>query len=313
MLDAAICEMDGAPKEELNNALSKLIGVLDASDPYCGGVGAMAIGAMLEFGADAKLASVPLRKAVARRMREASAFSATWGDGKPLPSDVDHVEPFDATINQESVEPKELQAWAARDPKNARTWSRMDDWFLPIMALARMDQAGRQEIVGDKELREAYFQLKENDPAMFIGRGFGNSNAGCHFENLIVLNKMPMFDDEMVEPDEPEGTTKIFDDIASVFDVQCHPPDVVVRVKMDFTQSSPSVSVIRHVRNPEKLFDTSEDTPFPLTQAEQTRLEDLARRYYELMPTDQTTVSVYADGSWSFGSTRNKPVNFRLA
>lgn len=262
----------------------------------------MAIGALLESGANTKPASGPLRRALASRMREASRFAETWRAGEPPACDVEHIEAFHATVNRKFVEPDELQNWAARDAGHARTWSRMDDWFLPIMALARMDAEGRREIVEDEDLRQAYGALKAADPSMFLWGELGNSKAGTHFEGLMADNAMPAFADELPKRAEPEGPAKLLDDMARRLRVYCDEPDVVIQVEMDFAGRSPSVSVVRHVRDPANLFDRSKDKEISLCEADLDAIESLVGEYNDLMPSEHTTLSVYADGAWSVGS-----------
>ncbi|MDR3402645.1 MAG: hypothetical protein P4L99_09115 [Chthoniobacter sp.] len=305
VLSAAIAAMDGASPEELDHALQQLAPSLNAADPYCGGIVSMAMGALLESGATPGLASAPLREALTKKMREASQFAETWKQGEPPESDAEPIEAFDAVVNGQSVDPSELQWWAARDPANARAWSRMDDWFLPMMALSRTDEQCRREVINDGELRQAYGQLKEADPSMFYFAGLGNSSAGTHFEKLMTESTLPTFADEVSEPTELHGPAKLLNDMAEQLYAYCDQPDVVVVVEMDFTQDAPSIRVIRHIRDPGNLFDRSKDPLVSLPKAGLRELESLVDQFAASaasFASGHTTLSVYANGTWSVGS-----------
>jgi hypothetical protein len=196
-LDEAIAEMEDASLGELNEAVSKLIPVLDAEDPYCSGTAAMAIGAAIECGAEPAPVCKPLLQALGRMMSKAAEFTSTWDQGKPPASHEEVIEGRHATIGDQMVDPRSLQSWAVRDPLNAQVWSRLDDWFLPVMALARFDEQCRAEIRKDDRLNAAYLKLKRSDPNMFSWTELGNSDAGFHLEQLLTKNEMPGFADEL--------------------------------------------------------------------------------------------------------------------
>jgi hypothetical protein len=305
VLSAAIEAMADASREELDQAVQQLVPSLNAADSYCGGTVSMAIGAMLESGATPGLASAPLRQALTKKMRAASRFAETWKEGEPPETDVEPIEAFDAIVNGQPVDPSELQWWAARDPANARTWSRMDDWFLPMMALSRTDEQCRREVIDDAGLRQAYGQLKEVDPSMFHFAGYGNSSAGTHFEKLITENTLPTFADEVAEPTEYQGSAKLLNDMAEQLSGYCDQPDVVVVVEMDFTPSPPSLRLIRHIRDPKNLFDRSKDTLISLPKAGLRELESLVDQFAASatsFASGHTALSVHANGTWSVGS-----------
>jgi hypothetical protein len=196
-LDEAIAEMEDASLGELNEAVSSLIPILDAEDPYCGGTAAMAIGAAIEYGAEPAPACKPLRQALGRMMSMAAEFAGTWDQGQPPATNEEVIEGRSATIGDQIVDPRSLQSWAERDPLNARVWSRLDDWFLPVMALARFGERCRAEIRNDDRLNVAYLKLKRSDPNMFSWTEFANSDAGFHLEQLLTKNEMIGFADEL--------------------------------------------------------------------------------------------------------------------
>jgi hypothetical protein len=53
---------------------------------------------------------------------------------------------------------------------------------------------------------------------------------------------------------------QLFDDIAKTLFCYCDAPEVVVRVEMEFARSPFEVSIVRHIRDPNDLFNKSGDT-----------------------------------------------------
>lgn len=196
-LDRVLRAATSVGAADLDDGIQRLLPALIAPDPYCGGMAAMTVGALIECGAEPAPASKALRSAVATSMNAAARFAFSWKLGTPPATRETHIEDREAIVADKlGVHGAELQAWAAREPMGARAWSRMDDWFLPLMALARFSEQARDEIRADAELRAAYESLAEADRLMFFGAAIAaNSNAGRFVQNLIVAGEMPAFGD----------------------------------------------------------------------------------------------------------------------
>ena len=103
----------------------------------------------------------------------------------------------------------------------------------------------------------------------------------------------------------------LFDDISELLSRYCDAPDVVIRVDMDFTTEPFALKLIRHVRDPDNLFDNSGDVQLHLSQDEAAFVRSKAEEYFAITQTWEdkqinTTVTVYQDGTWNMGGSSRK-------
>lgn len=104
---------------------------------------------------------------------------------------------------------------------------------------------------------------------------------------------------------------ELFDEIAKGLFGYCDAPEVVIRVEMQFANNPIGVSVVRHIRDPNHLFDKSRDTALALPEDQMTVIRAKVQDYFNLSKEWKdrllgTTLSVYQDGQWSVGSTSEK-------
>ncbi|MEO0603634.1 MAG: hypothetical protein AAF211_19500, partial [Myxococcota bacterium] len=171
-------------------------------------------GCGLEFGVDPGPVSAPLRAAATRAMNEAAAFAETWPEGEPEATAI--AEPIlDPRFAPSRIQiplrdrddvllsGDELQAWAQRDPDGARTFSMLDLFFRPIMALARFSDDARNAIQDDEALVAATVRLHQADPMMFLPF-MGHSQSGQFLFDLLRAGQMPTFTGE-IERQPPDG------------------------------------------------------------------------------------------------------------
>jgi hypothetical protein len=107
---------------------------------------------------------------------------------------------------------------------------------------------------------------------------------------------------------EMTTTAELFDEIAKTVVRYCDAPEVVIRVEMEFAGHRLGVSVVRHIRNPNDVFDNSGDTTLALPKGQMTVIRAKAQDYFDISRGWEgrqlrTTLSVYKDGQWSVGLT----------
>lgn len=100
----------------------------------------------------------------------------------------------------------------------------------------------------------------------------------------------------------------LFYDISECLCKYCDAPDVVIRVKMDLRVEPFALELVRHVRDPDNLFDTSGDVRLQLPDDEAAFVRSKADAYYAITQTwdDKqldTTLTGYQDGTWSMGGS----------
>ncbi len=101
---------------------------------------------------------------------------------------------------------------------------------------------------------------------------------------------------------------EIFDSLTSELCRYCDEPDVVIRIHMNVIDEHIGVTVIRHVRDPNKLFDTSRDAALSLSDDQLAMVKSKTELYFELSRDWEqtllsTTLSIHQNGTWSVGST----------
>ncbi len=304
---------DVAPAD-LNRAVSELIPVLEAEDAYAGGIVAMAIGALIESGADPRPACGPLRAAAIKRMKDATRFARTWSAGDPGPGDgTVFIEGRHAQLGKVVVTPDSIQPWAARDVAGARAWSRLDDWFCPLMAVARLSDECKEQMQRDGSMKTALDDLMAADWCVCTGFDLGNTRTGVHLERLMKGGPLPLFADDVSAREEaPAGSsTAVFDDLAEFLCKYCDRPDVVIKVEMNFLPEPFTLKVVRHIRDPENLFDRSGNVELQLPTADFAFVKAKAVEYIAIMQQWEnkqvtSTLSVYKDGAWSYGGSSTK-------
>lgn len=105
--------------------------------------------------------------------------------------------------------------------------------------------------------------------------------------------------------------SELFNHISEFLFKYCDRPDVIIQVDLDFTVEPFTLKIIRHVCDPDNLFDTSGDVPLSLPEPEAVFVRSKAEEYYALTLQWEnaqlnTTVSVYQDGTWSVGGSSRK-------
>jgi hypothetical protein len=100
-------------------------------------------------------------------------------------------------------------------------------------------------------------------------------------------------------------SAELFDEIARTLFRYCDAPEVVIRVEMEVVGNRLEVSVVRHVRDPNNVFDNRGDTALALPKDRMTVIRAKAHDYFDLSRgwVLRTTLSVYPDGQWSVGLT----------
>lgn len=97
---------------------------------------------------------------------------------------------------------------------------------------------------------------------------------------------------------------ELFDQISAILCGYCDAPEVIIRVVMEFDHEPFTLSVVRHLRDPDILFNHSDDSAvlLPVDQLEAIRarsreLEELLSKGspYRLL---RTTLTVYQNGEW---------------
>lgn len=101
---------------------------------------------------------------------------------------------------------------------------------------------------------------------------------------------------------------ELFDQITAILYGYCDTPEVSIRVEMMFDREPLGLSVIRHIHDPDNLFDTSRDSDLRLPDDQLSAVRARVQEYYEISQgwKDQllnTTLTIYQDGQWSVGST----------
>jgi hypothetical protein len=110
------------------------------------------------------------------------------------------------------------------------------------------------------------------------------------------------------EQREMATSAELFDEIAKTLFRYSDAPEVVIRVEMEVVGNRLEVFVVRHVRDPNDLFDNSGDTALALPKDQMTVIRAKAHDYFDLSRGREdkllrTTLSVYQDGRWSVGPT----------
>ena len=77
----------------------------------------------------------------------------------------------------------------------------------------------------------------------------------------------------------------LFYDISEFLCKYCDAADVVIRVEMDFQVEPFALDLIRHVRDPDNLFDTSGDVQLQLPEDEAAFVRSKADDYYKITQT----------------------------
>jgi hypothetical protein len=103
-------------------------------------------------------------------------------------------------------------------------------------------------------------------------------------------------------------SAELFDEIARTLFRYCDAPEVVIRVEMEVVGNRLEVSVARHVRDPNNVFDNRGDTALALPKDRMTVIRAKAHDYFDLSrgwedKLLRTTLSIYQDGRWSVGLT----------
>jgi hypothetical protein len=106
----------------------------------------------------------------------------------------------------------------------------------------------------------------------------------------------------------------VFDELAKNLSPYSDAPEVVIRVEMEFANSPygvSTVSVVRHIHDPDNIFDRSRDTELALAENEREMVRSKVQEYFEISKgwkdrLVRTTLSIYQDGQWSVGSTSDK-------
>jgi hypothetical protein len=104
---------------------------------------------------------------------------------------------------------------------------------------------------------------------------------------------------------------ELFDEIAKAMFGYCDAPDVVIRVEMQFASNPIEVSVVRHIRDPNDIFDNSRDVALALPENQMTAVAAKVQKYFDISKGWEdrllrTTLSVYQDGEWSVSSASEK-------
>ncbi len=108
--------------------------------------------------------------------------------------------------------------------------------------------------------------------------------------------------------DKLKTPKEIFDSLGSELCGYCDRPDVVIRIHMTIVNEQIGIEVIKHVRDPEKLFDNSRDVALSLSDDQRVTLEAKMQLFFELSqawenPLRSATLSIYKDGKWSVGTS----------
>jgi hypothetical protein len=103
-------------------------------------------------------------------------------------------------------------------------------------------------------------------------------------------------------------SAELFDEIAKTLFRYCDTPEVVIRAEMEVVGNRLEVTLVRHVRDPNNVFDNSGDTALALPKDQMTVIMAKAHDYFDLSRGRKdrllrTTLSVYQDGQWSIGLT----------
>jgi hypothetical protein len=101
---------------------------------------------------------------------------------------------------------------------------------------------------------------------------------------------------------------ELSDQIAAMLYGCCDAPEVVIRVEMKFDREPFGLSVIRHIRDPENLFDNTRDSELALQEDQLVAVRARVQEYFEISKGWErgllrTSLSVYQDGQWSVGIT----------
>lgn len=116
--------------------------------------------------------------------------------------------------------------------------------------------------------------------------------------------------DEVLEPIATD-----FYDLAETLDREAADrsgqESIVIRIEMDFKVVPFHAQVIRHIRDPENLFDRSRDQEVVLSPGAERRLQEQVAKYQNACvnwgdDVESTTLTVYPDRQWSFGSTSRR-------
>jgi hypothetical protein len=194
-LDALIAEMKGASRDELDRAAGVLLPAIAYDDPYGAGLAALAIGCLVEFGADPK----PGFEAITRRLSSVvdGAIRFVTLCREDLRDDAGDDSDFEprildnhstAAIGNTFVGTTFLETMAMRDPTGARAWDRLDDWFRPLIALASRDETLLQAARNNARLCEALRRLEAVDEMSFVSiTSLANTRTGARLAELLAL------------------------------------------------------------------------------------------------------------------------------
>src|SRR5262245_20780354 len=100
---------------------------------------------------------------------------------------------------------------------------------------------------------------------------------------------------------------ELFDQITEMLCGYCDAPEVVIRVEMEFDRDPFMLAVVRHIRDPDNVFDRSRDSELALPDDQLAEIRERVQEYFEISKgwkgtLVRTTLSVYQDGQWSAGS-----------
>jgi hypothetical protein len=199
-LDRLIETMRDAPVDELDAAVHALMPALAYEDPYASGLAALAVGCLVETGADPSPPFPAVLARVTQIVEAAERFviacrrelrEDAGAEGHVEAPILDHH--TIATIGGSFVAAPFLHEIAVRDPLGARAWDRLDDWFRPLIALASRSEPLREIGRTDAKLAVALQRLEQVDEMSFVPiASLANTRTGARLKELLDIGHLEM-------------------------------------------------------------------------------------------------------------------------